>query len=202
MKKIKKEKIKKSFNLPEEYKKSWNYIKKSKNYIFLIIGIFLLFSLIGFFAPAPLVVSEKIMDYLRGILAQTKGMSQWQIIYFIISNNVQSSFFGILFGMILGIFPVINALANGYILGFVAMISVKEVGFLSLLKLLPHGIFELPAVLISLGMGLKFGTFVFKKRKLSCFKAYLINSLRVFLLIIIPLLLIAGIIEGTLISLG
>jgi len=50
-----------------------------------------------------------------------------------------------------------------------------------------------------LGMGLKFGTFFFQKNKMDSFKEYLLNSLRVFVFIVIPLLLIAAFIEGTLI---
>ena len=103
-----------------------------------------------------------------------------------------------IFGVLLGIFPIIAAIANGYLLGFVASISVGNVGFLVLWRLLPHGIFELPAIFISLGLGLKFGTFIFQKRKLESFKEFFWSSLRVFLLIVIPLLVIAGIIEGSL----
>ena len=97
---------------------------------------------------------------------------------------------------------MIIAIANGYILGFVSSMSVESAGVASLGKIIPHGIFELPAIFISLGLGLKFGTFAFQKNKAKSFKNYLINSLRVFLLIVIPLLIIAGIIEGTLIFLA
>ena len=34
-----------------------------------------------------------------------------------------------------------------------------------LFRLLPHGIFELPAIFISLGLGLRFGMFIFQKEK-------------------------------------
>ena len=104
-----------------------------------------------------------------------------------------------IFGFLLGIFPVIAAIANGYLLGFVALISVNNGGWFILFKLLPHGIFELPAIFISLGLGLKLGTCIFRKEILKNFNEYFINSLRVFLFIVIPLLLIAGIIEGSLI---
>ncbi len=129
-------------------------------------------------------------------------MSQGELIKFIFLNNLQSSFYGMIFGVLLGIFPMIAAIANGYLLGFVASISVENGGFLVLWRLLPHGIFELPAVFISLGLGLKFGMFIFQKRKLESFREYFFNSLRVFFLIIIPLLIIAGIIEGSFMSMG
>jgi len=199
MEKTRKKRIKKRFNLLEEYKKCWSYIRESKRYIYVIIGIFLFFILLGLFIPVPSAVYGKIIDYIKGILEQTKGMSLGQIIFFIIVNNLQSTFLGIFLGAVIGIFPVINTVLNGYILGVVSSMSINESGILSLWRLFPHGIFELPAVLISLGLGLKFGTFIFKKDRFGSFKNYLINSLRIFLLVVIPLLIIAGIIEGSLI---
>ena len=125
-------------------------------------------------------------------------MSQGELINFILLNNLQSSFFGMIFGVLLGILPVIVIIANGYLLGFVASISIEAEGVLILWRLLPHGVFELPAVFISLGLGLKLGTFIFQKEKIQSLKKYFWNSLRIFLFIVLPLLIIAAIIEGSL----
>jgi len=198
MKKIQK---KKKFSLSNQYRQSWKYIKESKRFIFFILGLFLLFAIIGFVFPLPQDLYDKLINYIKQLLQQTEGMNQFELIKFIIINNVKSTFFGLFFGVILGIFPLISALANGYVLGFVSFLSVNSAGVTSLWRIFPHGIFELPAIFISLGLGLKMGTFIFKKEKLKTFENYLVNSFRVFLLIIIPLLLIAGIIEGTLIAL-
>jgi len=193
--------MKKEFNLKEEYKQSWNYLKESKNFIYIIIAVFFVFVLIGFFVPAPDSLVEQILRFIEELIEQTKGMSRGGLIKFIFLNNLQSSFYGMMLGILLGIFPIMAAIANGYLLGFVSSMSVENGGFLVLWRLLPHGIFELPAIFISLGLGLKFGTFIFQKRKLETLKKYFFNSLKVFFLIIIPLLIIAGIIEGSLIFL-
>jgi stage II sporulation protein M len=195
---MKKEKKKKGFDIFGEYKKGWKFLKESKKFIYVIIGIFSFFVLFGFFVPPPEFLYNKIMEFIKELLETTKGMSMLQLIGFIISNNTQSTFFGVFMGMFLGIFPIINAVANGYMLGFVSALSVQSEGFLVLWKLLPHGIFELPAIFISLGLGLKFGTFIFQKNKLEYFKNYFSNSMRIFFLFVIPLLVIAGIIEGAL----
>ncbi|MAH03760.1 hypothetical protein CMI39_03170 [Candidatus Pacearchaeota archaeon] len=190
------------FNLKEQYRASWNYIKESKNFIYSVIGLFFVFILIGFFLPTPEFIVEQILEFIKDLLEKTKDMSQGELIRFILLNNAQTSFFGIIFGLLLGIFPVIVTIVNGYLLGFVASISVKQEGFFVLWKLLPHGIFELPAIFISFGLGLKLGTFIFKNNRGKSFREYLINSLRVFLFIILPLLIIAAIIEGILISIS
>lgn len=203
MKKTKKESVKKKeeFDLKKEYKKSWNYIKETKIYFYIIAIIFLVMAIIGFLVPAPEFITETIMGLLQEIITKTQGMNSLELIFFIITNNVQTSFLGMIFGFVLGIFPVITALINGYLLGFVSSMTVSVESPLILLKLLPHGIFEIPAVIIALGLGMKLGTFPFKKNPKKSLREYLANSIRVFLLIILPLLLVAGIIEGSLIFL-
>jgi len=193
-----KKKSKKKFNLKKEYKDSWNYIKESKKFIYFIIALFFVFTMAGFFISLPQSIIEQILNFIKELLEKTKGMNQIQLIKFIFFNNLQSSFFGMIFGALFGIFSVLATIANGYLLGFVFSLTSSEQGFSVLWKLLPHGIFELPAIFISLGLGLKLGTFVFQEDKKKSFKKYLFNSLKVFLFIVIPLLIIAAIIEGIL----
>jgi len=45
---------------------------------------------------------------------------------------------------------------------------------------------------------MKIGSFIFQKKKLKSLKEYSLNSLKVFFFVVIPLLIIAGIIEGAL----
>lgn len=195
-------KKKKNFDLKTEYKKSWSYIRETRNFIYIFIAVFFFFTLLGFFLPAPEPLAEQILKFIEELLEKTQGMSQGELISFIFLNNVQSSFFGMILGVLLGIFPIITIVVNGYILGFVASASVQTNGFFVLWRLLPHGIFELSAIFISLGMGLKLGTFIFQKNKGESFKEYFWNSLRVFLFVVIPLLIVAAVIEGSLIFFG
>lgn len=190
---------KRGLNLKEEYKKSWDYVKETKNFIYIIIAIFFIFALIGFFVPAPQSLADQILKLIEELLEKTSGMAHSELIGFILFNNLRSSFVGMIFGILFGIFPILSMIANGYLLGFVSLFSAESDGILVLLRLLPHGIFELPAVFISLGMGLRLGAFVFQKNKAGSFKRYLLNSFRAFLLIVVPLLIIAAVIEGSLI---
>lgn len=188
--------------ISKEYKDSINYIKETKNFTFAIITIFIIFILIGFFIPAPLQIEEAITKFIQELLEKTKDMSQAELISFIFTNNLQSSFFGMIFGILFGIFPIITSIVNGYLLGYVASAVTNTESILSLWRILPHGIFELPAIFISLGLGLKISSFVFQKEKIKSLKKYLIKSIKTFILIIIPLLIIAAIIEGILIYLA
>jgi len=185
------------FLIKEQYLLSWRFIKDSKNFIFLALGIFFLFAIIGFFIPSPDFISKLVSDYVREILKETSNLSWFQLISFIFFNNAKTSFFGLFLGIFFGIFPLLATVFNGYILGFVAAESVKSSGISILWKLFPHGIFELPAVFISLGLGIKIGFSILDKKNR---RNYLIESLKVFLLVVIPLLIIAAVIEGLLIT--
>ncbi|HLD37912.1 MAG TPA: hypothetical protein VJA20_00550, partial [Candidatus Nanoarchaeia archaeon] len=90
---------KNKFSLKKEYQKSWDYLKSSKKFIWIVIGVFLASALIGFFIPAPEIISDKIFEFVKEILLETKGMSQNQLISFIFLNNIQSSFLGMVFGV-------------------------------------------------------------------------------------------------------
>jgi len=197
---MKKKKNRNEF-LRRTYKESWEYIKESKNFIYSIITIFLLFTVLGFLLPVPAEIESRILEFVEQLLKQTEGMTQGELIKFIFWNNIQSSLTGMLFGVVLGVFPVMSALANGYLLGFVASVAAEGSGIFVLWRLFPHGIFELPALFISLGLGLRIGTFIFEKDKIKTLKIYLIKSIKVFFFVIIPLLVIAAVIEGSLISL-
>ncbi len=184
--------------LADNYLRCWNYIKETKNFIFIVVGIFFIFALIGFFVPAPSEVNDFLMKYVKQIVDQVSGFSPAELIAFIFFNNAKSSLFGWIFGILLGIFPVLFSIFNGYLLGFVSKITVQAGGFFVLWKLLPHGIFELPAVFISLGMGMKLGIALLKDKEEV--KENFLDASRVFLSVVVPLLVIAAIIEGALIS--
>lgn len=194
---MKKRKNKKDNFFAANYKICWSYIVESRKFIFAIIGIFFALALIGFLVPVPSQFHDWLVSYIKEIVKETSGLSEINLISFIFFNNAKTSFFGIIFGILLGIFPVLISAFNGYVLGFVSRLSVNADGFLVLWRLLPHGIFELPAVFISMGIGTKLGFVLIKGKK--NFKENFYNALRTFIFIVIPLLIIAAIIEGSLI---
>ncbi|MBW6442174.1 stage II sporulation protein M [Patescibacteria group bacterium] len=195
-----KNKKKESF-FRDNYKESFDYIQKSKIFIYCSVIFFFVFTFLGMFLQTPENIEQTILDLIEKILIQTEGLSLEGLISFIFLNNLQSAFFIVIFGIFFGIFPLAAILFNGYVLGFVAIRAAQIGGASVLLNLLPHGIFELPAIFISAGLGFKLGTFLFQKEKPYPFRIHLIKSLKVFVFVVIPLLIVAAIIEGILISL-
>lgn len=194
-------KLKKKFTL------AWRYLKKNKKYIYFSIWVFLFFLIIGIFLPIPIELKNMITEMLKKLVEQTQNLGTFEMILFIFKNNFIVSIMGIFLGVIFCIIPFIFAVSNGYILGFIFKSLIEELGIgngiLSLWKLLPHGIFELPAIFISLGIGLRLGVSVFSSLNKNSFKIFFEdfkNSFRVFVFIVIPLLIIAAVIEGILLG--
>ncbi len=195
----KKKKERKERFLQENYSLTWKYIKESKNSILFVILIFALgFSIASYYQPPEIV--ELIMEIIEKLLEETAGLNLWQMIIYILNNNLRSSFFAMVLGVFLGIFPVFTALFNGYILGFVTEKSVQVGGLSVLWRLAPHGIFEFPAIILALALGARLGFFWTAVKKKKEFLKRIDGSLRVFLFVILPLLIIAAIIEGVLIA--
>lgn len=134
------------------YKDSWETIKKSKTFIFVAIGLFLIISILGFIFP--IFFLDEMNLIIQGLLKDFEGLSLLQTFTKIFFNNFLACISASFLGLVLGIVSIFNTLLNGYLLGYVGSLAVSEGGYVVLLKLLPHGIFELPAIFISLGMGL------------------------------------------------
>lgn len=188
-------------NLGEVYRECFSFIKSSKKYIWIITYLFFIFIFLGLFINLPQETSSRILDYLKSLVLPAQGFNFSQMFWFLFSNNVTTNFFGFLGGIFFGIFSLFNGIVNGFVLGFVLKLSILQRGVLSVWRILPHGIFEIPALLISLGMGLRLGTSFFKKTPEFSSAELFKKSIDTFLLVVVPLLIIAGAIEAALIIL-
>jgi stage II sporulation protein M len=164
--------------LKEGYEDSWSFIRKSSKFIWFGLIAFLFFIFIGFFVPLPEDVFNQLINYFKELVEITKDYGGLEMILFLFFNNLKASFSGMILGVFVGVLPLVYLFSNGFVLGFASKFSVLEGGAISLLRLLPHGIFELPAIILSLGLGLKIGSFALeKKNKWEILKNYLLESL-------------------------
>ncbi len=184
----------------KNFKLSLDYLKKTKNYFWFSLILFFCIGIFGYLFPV--FFEEQILKIISELIEKTEDLGGLQLIKFIFINNLKSGFFAMIFGIFLGIVPFIVVIMNGYVLGFVANKTISIEGILVLWRLLPHGIFEIPAIMISIGLGLRLGLFLFvsKNKSWKEFKKWVSDSFRVFVFIVVPLLILASIIEGVLIS--
>ena len=100
-------------------------------------------------------------------------------------------------------FPIFSLLMNGVLVG-VTLGFVKAVAGKSIIKsffcgILPHGIFEIPALIISMAMGIYLCFFISSKiigKNKYKFSELLKNYIIILCIVIFPLVVIAGFVEA------
>ncbi len=141
-----------------------------------------------------------LLEELEGLASEIKDRDFIGTVLFIFFNNLKAAALAVITGPLLGIIPVLQAAANGVIIGVVIRLSAESAGVLTImLSLLPHGIFEIPAMLISWGLGLWLGLWPFSKDNIK-FRQRVSMAASAWLRYVVPLLAIAALIEGALIS--
>lgn len=139
---------------------------------------------------------------------RTSDNPEWSFFVFIFLNNSIKSVLVMLSGILLGVIPFIFLVVNGMVIGFLLKIvqgSGESLFDLIVKGLLPHGIIEIPVIVIACGYGLAFGGLVFrsmlasgeKRRGLGPEWRAFWRKLGTASLWVVVLLLIAAIIEST-----
>jgi len=147
----------------------------------------------GIFGPFANMIAG--LEELANLLTP---LPQFAVLVIIFATNATTLLVSFILSPIFCLWPILVLTLNGWLLAFVSAIVAQEesLGFV-LVGLVPHGIIELPALILGQAAALSFGTTVilalFKKRReliLPSFK----QNLR-YLLIALALLLPAAIIE-------
>ena len=171
-----------------------------KRWLIIAISLFGIGFLSGLFAPASMVnlFSEELaaLEELAGFLAPLPQPIVFVVIFI---TNVSTLLISFIFSPIFCLWPIAVLILNGWLIACVSAIIVQEksLGFV-LAGLLPHGIFELPALIIGEAAALSFGTAailaLFKKERRNLLLPNLKQN-SIYLLIALALLLLAAIIE-------
>jgi len=144
----------------------WNDLRINKTMLLVSLVLFIIGIIAGVWLAVPLgEYLEKQLEQLRGVTQQLQQSNNVELSYFIFIffNNAIKSILVIYLGVFLGIFPVIFLVMNGMIIGFLVYSrNMEGVDIVTLIVkgLLPHGIIEIPAILIAAAYGLKFGKLI------------------------------------------
>jgi stage II sporulation protein M len=179
--------------------KNIEYLKSSWKYIFIVTAFFMLSVITGLLVSLKdLGLSENYLEIFKNSLAWIKDLSPISIMLVIFLNNAVKCLFSIVLGVGFGIIPIIFVGGNGIILGLIANEASKEKGIIFVLAaLVPHGIIEIPMILISAGLGVRLGFFMYLslKGEKKDMRYELLESLRLYMRIIMPLLFVSAVIE-------
>ncbi|MDQ0918074.1 stage II sporulation protein M [Paenibacillus sp. V4I5] len=195
-----------------KFRPLFQHFKEMKHYFIVVVLVF------GFSLYLGWANSEQFSNFLEGQMQGLKSLSQslsnkdnpqlWFFIFIFLNNAIKSVVI-IFLGLLLGILPLFMLIANGMILGYVLSLQTHESTLSIVLKgILPHGIIEIPVILIACAYGLKLGLLVWKSGaqlfvsdKDKTARAELVKILHLtkpLIVSIIVLLLVAAVIESTL----
>jgi stage II sporulation protein M len=139
------------------------------------------------------------LETLEELSQKTKDLNNPELLSVIFLNNAVKMFFVIVLGVLFGLAPWVFLLMNGYVVGLLALVTHQSIGPATFwLGVLPHGIFEVPALILGSSAGLFLGEAfyrkIFLKQGISLRKEFS-EALIFFARIILPLLFIAAFIE-------
>lgn len=175
------------------------YLYSLRKYITAITIVFVISMAIG------IIASIRNPDFSMNYFESFKDSFGWitelnplAIMLVIFLNNAVKSLLAFVLGIGLGVVPIVFVAGNGMILGMVADIVFREKGMdFVLAALLPHGIIEIPMILLSAGMGIKLGhsMYLSVKGENTDLKNELKQGIMFFMKWIAPLLFLAAVIE-------
>lgn len=144
-------------------------------WVIIAVGLFVIGLGIGFIISAtmPASIVRLLSEELSTLeeLGTIFGPFQATTAVFIFLKNFSALLLSFIFSPILCLLPILALALNGLLVSFVSVIVVQEksLGFI-LAGLLPHGIFEIPALIIGEAAALSFGAtailaLIFKDRR-------------------------------------
>lgn len=173
--------------------------KPASSYIFVICVIFFMALANGYFLAIqnPEGGRQAIDQFFSGF-GFADDISSFQLFLYIFLNNSIKAFLVVLFGFFFGIVPIFFVFTNAELIGLVLAVFGAREGFLKVvLSLLPHGIFEIPAILIASGYGLWLGVRFYRKLRYGePFREAFWFAMRKYFTVVFPLLLLAAFIEA------
>lgn len=162
----------------------------------LFLGSMVAGWLVGLLSPE---FTEGFVEGLGEGFGWLRGQPRYVLTMVILINNAGKCLGAVLLGPLFGLAPLGLSVVNGFVLGLVAFVvgSERGVTFLAA-SLLPHGVFEVPALLVSVAAGLWEGWLMVKKlsgEPVSLLGA-LRDGLRLYFRVALPLLVVAAFVEG------
>lgn len=169
-------------------------------YFFILSVLFALAFLAGMLAPPS--IRGGLTEAFRLATEIYRNQTGGNVFLFILLNNLIATILMLLLGVAFGIISVFATGFNGFLLGVLCREASRIAGSgQAALSILPHGIFEVPALLLAAAYGLWLGVAVLQRargRKDRDIGGQLKHALRKYATVVVPLLVIAAAIETAL----
>lgn len=134
------------------------YLKSIRAFIGLTVLAFMAAAMMGYFAAAA--DSELADGWMKELemLKWIMGLHPILIMLAIFLKNLTACAMSVLLGLGFGLVPLLVLTSNGIMIGIVSYVIIHKQGVLYLLAgIAPHGIIELPTILLGISMGFRLG---------------------------------------------
>ena len=159
-------------------------------------ALFAVTVVLGIFTPLDsfLGMGQEFEDFLEPLLTASPAL----LLLFIFLNNAAKALGVVVLGILLGLPGVLFVTVNGFVIGAVvsAVESAKGLKYI-VAGLTPHGIIEIPMLLLATALSFMVGWESFKwlSHKESRVEAQLLASVNLYLKVVLPGLAVAALIE-------
>ncbi len=127
-----------------------------KGWVLVAVLVFGISIAVGMATPVGIAdpIAEDLFEQLSGLLTPFSISTAM----FIFAKNASAIMISFILSPILCLFPIMALTVNGWLLGFISssVVSQESLGFL-LAGLLPHGVLEIPALILGEAAALSFG---------------------------------------------
>jgi stage II sporulation protein M len=175
-----------------------NILKDIKVPFFSLLALFVFSLWLGYLSginnPKE---SQMLFNKLFETFSSLKEVNVIAMFFFIFVNNAVKCFSVFFLGTFFGIIPTLFVAINGMLVGLISSVVLAEHGSKYLFAgTIPHGILEIPALLIATSYGLQLGRRYYRKlRYHEPFKPFLSRLTEKMFRYVLPILALASFIE-------
>jgi len=127
-----------------------------KKWIIISSLLFTLGLVVGVFTPGVDLFSS--LENLTEIADDVAVLSPLGLFIFFVVNNIFKVVMSFILSSLLCIFPLVSLILNGWLISGVGHLIVEQYSFgFFMMGIIPHGIFEIPALIIGQAAALSFG---------------------------------------------
>jgi stage II sporulation protein M len=172
-------------------------------YILILTLVFAASFLAGTIAPSA--IRQQMTEVFKVVVGNYRALDGGVLFFNILVQNVMATIFVIISGVLAGIIPTFAISSNGFGLGVLYRQASEVSGYsTAALKVLPYGVFEIPALLIAASYGLWLGVMAVRRmrgKESGLLRVQIEHSFRRYFAVVFPLLVVAAAIETALILL-
>lgn len=197
--------------LKREYREAWRFLMRLKQYIIISASLYILAAVAAYFVSAAVyskdaALIKEHLEIFNGIIDSTgvadeQGNLNAVTLFF---YNFRAASMAIGAGMMPFVFaPIFNCVTNGAVIGIMlSILHATSAGGITemAVSILPHGVFEITALLLSIAFGLKLcaevNSAVSAKSSIQDVFQYVSEMARAIVLTVLPLLILAALTES------